>query len=115
MIQEMFKDERDIVSTTNARYSDPGFRFPLNKNMVSSKPPTEMLRLLRHALENLKISYNLGLELYSVICALGDTVFEAEIVQVPRLRLHAVHFRRLKGDTEVYRHLCGNVIRQLDL
>eukprot|EP00051_Salpingoeca_urceolata_P013478 m.169274 g.169274 ORF g.169274 m.169274 type:complete len:825 (+) comp17802_c1_seq3:2413-4887(+) len=92
-------------------------RFPFNRQMVSQKNPRVLFRELKTALQSKSAQMEVSAESSDLCfrCACQGVTFEAEIVKIPRLLLHGVHFRRVKGDTQTYRDLCTDVIAAMDL
>ena len=93
----------------------PSRRYPLNAQMVSDKPPEHIFRALQLALGEEGIIYTPAAQPLCVQGACDDVLFEAEVVKIPRLNMHAVHFRRVRGDATVYQKLCTVLIQLIRL
>lgn len=92
-------------------------RYPLNRRMVSQKPPQEVYAELRRVLEQAgamthRLDEDAGL---SVRCTLREVIFDAEIVKLPGLAMHGVHFKRIRGDSTVHNNLCIELIDEMHL
>jgi hypothetical protein len=92
-------------------------RYPLNRRMVSQRPPQEVYAELRRVLEQAgamthRLDEDAGL---SVRCTLREIVFDAEIVKLPGLAMHGVHFKRIRGDSTVHNNLCVELIDEMHL
>jgi hypothetical protein len=90
-------------------------RFPLNQKMVSQKAPAAIMSSLRAVLATQGVHVRVGDTAFCLWCETGPLAFEAEIVKIPRLNLHGVHFKRVRGESEEYRRLCSAIIDAMDL
>lgn len=90
-------------------------RFPLSQRMVSQKSPDTIVQDLQLVLGKHQIMFSCGETKYCLNCLAGAVVFEAEIVKVPRLPLHGIHFKRLKGETDIYQQICTRIIDDMSL
>eukprot|EP00047_Mylnosiga_fluctuans_P014026 m.34765 g.34765 ORF g.34765 m.34765 type:complete len:686 (-) comp5263_c0_seq1:268-2325(-) len=99
------KDKEDV----------PSLRYPLNQRMVSEKSAEIVFQDLKTVLQDQEIMFSHAQQPLSVHCVWQDLLFDAEVVKIPRLNMHGVHFRRLKGDAGVYKQLCTQLIELLQL
>lgn len=92
-------------------------RYPLNRRMISQKPPAEVFAELQRVLHEAAAETQAarGDAGYSLRCTLDAVVFDAEIVKLPGLAMHGVHFRRIRGDTAAHHHLCTELIERMHL
>jgi hypothetical protein len=71
-------------------------RYPMNRQMVSQQKPSAVFAALQNVLEQMDIPFAFNDQPHTLTVDLGDLVFEADIVKIPRLNMYGVHFRRLK-------------------
>jgi hypothetical protein len=109
------------TTTTTASSSSsahvPSRRYPLNPHMVSDRAPDAIFQQLQHVLraEGIVFSPAPQSQGLCVQCVFEDLLFEAEVLKIPRLNMHGVHFRRVRGDAAQYQHMCTVLIACMQL
>ena len=86
----------------------------MSKETVTSQTPQLVLERLQDALEDEGVD-GVREAANSMRCSARSVQFAADIVKVPGLDMHAVHFRRIRGDAEEYRMLCRNLLEKMNL
>eukprot|EP00730_Choanoeca_flexa_P008910 TRINITY_DN12556_c0_g4_i1.p1 TRINITY_DN12556_c0_g4~~TRINITY_DN12556_c0_g4_i1.p1 ORF type:complete len:725 (+),score=93.73 TRINITY_DN12556_c0_g4_i1:133-2307(+) len=91
-------------------------RCPLSRQMVSHKSPSKIYKEMTSALKRLHLSWRRqDDDSYCVRTTEGEVCVEAEVVRLPGLSMHGVHFKRIRGETAPYRELCARLIDVMDL
>ncbi len=93
----------------------PSLRYPLNRHMVSEKSAESVFEELQQILLQQNVTFSNSIQPLSVHCVWQGLLFDAEVVKIPRLNMHGIHFRRLKGDATAYKQLCTTLIELMQL
>jgi len=104
----------ELIATHNPKKLE-SFRAPISKDTVSTKHPDTLKADLQSVLLRLKFAVLEGEEWLGFSCRRDGVFFDAEIIKVPGLRVHQIIFHRLKGNAEMYRKLCSEVLTTIEM
>jgi hypothetical protein len=92
-------------------------RYPLNRKMVSQKSPGEVYAELINAAAANSIPWRRHDDsaAYCIQATGAYVSLEAEVVKLPGLSLHGIHFKRLRGETSAYTELCNLLLESMRL
>ena len=93
----------------------PSRRHPFSAQMVSEKSPDAIFQDLQRVLRQEHVVFTPAAQPLCVRCVWDDLLFEAEVVKVPRLNMHGVHFRRVRGDAVVYQKMCSVLVQAIQI
>jgi hypothetical protein len=82
-------------------------RYPVHQRLLSGRGAEAVFGELERVLQLQSIDFTPGTRAMSLLCTMGDLRFEAEVVKVPRLDMHGVHFHRVRGDAVLHQQLCS--------
>jgi MAP/microtubule affinity-regulating kinase len=90
-------------------------RFAFNMSTTSTQPPAVIMARVTQALTEENVTFNL--EGYLFTCSFKtdkserDIEFELEVCKIPRLALHGIRMKRVKGDIWEYKKLCTRLMK----
>ncbi|KAJ3392552.1 Map microtubule affinity-regulating kinase [Lobulomyces angularis] len=88
-------------------------RFTFSVGTTSSKEPEVILQIMKKVLMESQVKYDINL--FTATCRFEQVEFEIEICKLPRLSLNGLRFKRLLGDSWVYKNLLTDLIGKMDL
>lgn len=104
----------ELIANHNPKKLE-SFRAPISKDSVSTKHPDTLKADLQSVLLRLNFAVLEGEEWLGFSCRRDGVFFDAEIIKVPGLRVHQIIFHRLKGNAEMYRKLCSQVLTTIEM
>ena len=87
----------------------------MNQKMVSQQKPAAVFAALQEVLREMRIPFAINEQPHTLTVDMGELMFEADIVKIPRLNMYGVHFRRLRGSPDAYKELCTAIISAIQL
>lgn len=104
----------ELIATHNPKKLE-SFRAPLSKDTVSTKHPGVLKADLQSVLLRLNFAVLDAEEWLGFSCRRDGVLLDAEIIKVPGLKVHQIIFHRLKGDAEMYRKLCSEILATIEM
>ncbi|EPZ34932.1 Kinase associated 1 (KA1) domain-containing protein [Rozella allomycis CSF55] len=105
-LKNKFKKEKE-------KQEPRSLRFTFSVSTTSTKSPDEIAAEITRALTDSQVQYEQISYLFQ--CSVAGMEFEIEICKLPRLSVNGLRFKRLNGNSWVYKQLCTTLLEKMKL
>lgn len=107
------KSSKAKLDVANKGHPQPrSLRFTFSRANTSSRDAGEILYEMQRVLTLHGIKYQRS-EPFVLVCTHEHIQFEMEVCKLPRLSMHGIRHRRIKGDSLSYKNICSRILTNM--